>query len=198
MACPTNDAASGALCEFADGFCFQQGTRTVLVNGVPATAVSARSNECFASRYQNGDLDFDGQSYLAGLAERKRELPDHVRVHRAVHRRRAYLSAGPVRDRCRRLVEPVQRSTGAGCTAPPISAKFYPFWSLSRAWSLGDHTAGCVWNFGNDQPTTRIDFGKDAQYGTPDLAYYGGTLISAPQPNPQVTGGWSTSRSSPA
>jgi hypothetical protein len=46
-----------------------------------------------------------------------------------------------------------------------------------------------VWNFGNDQPTTVKDFGKDAQYGTPDLAYYGGTLISAPQPNPQVTGG---------
>ena len=64
MACPVSSAASGALCEFADGFCFPQGSRTVVVNGVQATA-SARTNECFADRYQNGDLDFDGQSYVA-------------------------------------------------------------------------------------------------------------------------------------
>jgi hypothetical protein len=53
---------------------------------------------------------------------------------------------------------------------------------------MGGHSAVCVWNFGNDQPNTLRDFGRDAQYGTPDLAIYGGTLISAPMPNPQFTG----------
>ena len=73
-------------------------------------------------------------------------------------------------------------TTGVGCTAPPISAKFYPFWSLSPLFGgLGGHSAGCVWNFGNDQPNTVLDFGKDAQYGAPNLARYGGTLISAPR-----------------
>ena len=46
----------------------------------------------------------------------------------------------------------------------------------------------CVWNFGNDQPNTVRDFGRDAQYGAPNLARYGGTLISAVQPNPQFSG----------
>ena len=46
-------------------------------------------------------------------------------------------------------------TTGAGCTAPPIGAKFYPFWSLSPLFGgLGGHSAVCVWNFGNDQPKT--------------------------------------------
>jgi hypothetical protein len=80
-------------------------------------------------------------------------------------------------------------ATGVGCTVPPIGAKFYPFWSLSPlSGRMGGHSAGCVWNFGNDQPNTLLDFGKDAQYGTPNLARYGGTLISAPAPNPQFTG----------
>ena len=80
--------------------------------------------------------------------------------------------------------------TGAGCTAPPISAKFYPFWSLSPQFSaLGTHATRCIWNFGNDQPNTVRDFGKDAQYGAPNLARYGGTLISAVQANPQFSDG---------
>ena len=74
-----------------------------------------------------------------------------------------------------------------------MSAKFYPFWSLGplatrgrhAAATFGGHTAACVWNFGNDQPRTVADFGKDAQYGTPDVARYGGTIISAPFPNPE-------------
>ena len=46
----------------------------------------------------------------------------------------------------------------------------------------------CVWNFGNDQPNTLLDFGRDAQYGTPNVARYGGTLTSAVLPNPQFNG----------
>ena len=69
-------------------------------------------------------------------------------------------------------------------------AKFCPFWSLSPQFdALGTHTTQCVWNFGNDQPNTVKDFGKDAQYGAPNLARYGGTLISAVQANPQFSGG---------
>ena len=37
-------------------------------------------------------------------------------------------------------------------------------------------------------PNTIENFGKDAQYGTPDLSWYGGTNISAVQPNPEVSG----------
>jgi hypothetical protein len=77
-------------------------------------------------------------------------------------------------------------ATGAGCTAPPISAKFYPFWSLSPTASLLG--TSCVWNFGNVLPQTIKTFGGDAQYGTPDVARYGGTIISSVMKNPQFSG----------
>jgi hypothetical protein len=81
---------------------------------------------------------------------------------------------------------------GAGCTAPPISAKFYPFWSLSRLSLFGSRATACVWNFGSKLPQTTETFGGDAQYGTPDLTWYGGTLISAPRANPEFSGGCRT------
>ena len=189
VACPTTNAANGALCEFADGNCFQQGTRTALLNGV-ATTESSRANECYNDRFQNGDLDFDGQSYL----------PDWP--NGSPNRPTSFQYVGPFTNGGRTYPQVQFESdiggssalcnvaTGAGCTVAPISAKFYPFWSLSPQFNaLGSHSTGCVWNFGNTQPNTVLSFGKDAQYGTPDVARYGGTIISAPAPNPQFTGG---------
>jgi hypothetical protein len=189
-ACPNSSAASGALCEYADGFCFQQGTRTVQINGVNATETSA-SSECFADRYQNGDLDFDGADYVPYT------WPDSLlpRNHPT-----AFQYIGPF-QRNGRPYPMVQFesdiggsenlcnvATGAGCTVPPISAAFYPFWSLSRFDALAAGSPACVWNFGNTLPNTFEDFGGDAEYGTPDVARYGGTIISAPLRNPEFSG----------
>jgi len=190
VACPTNDAASGVNCEFADANCFKQGTRTALVNGVPTTEFSA-ANQCLAGRFQNGDLDFDGVDYVPNT------WPDGTSNHPT-----AFQYAGPFQ----RSGKPYPRiqfetdlaaseilcntATGAGCTAPPIGAKFYPFWSLSpQLAALGSLRTNCVWNFGNVLPTTFKTFGKDAQYGTPNVARFGGTLTSAVQPNPEFTDG---------
>ncbi len=72
--------------------------------------------------------------------------------------------------------------TGVGCTAPPAGAAFYPFWSLGNSGFLG-----CAWNFGDVIPgRTVTNFGGDAQYGTPNVARYGGTVISAVLSNPQT------------
>ena len=166
IACPTNNPASGALCEFADGYCFQQGTRTADVNGVPTTELSD-ANQCFADRFQNGDLDFDGLSYIASAWPNG--SPNHPT---------AFQYAGPFQANGRPYPQ-VQFetdiggssnlcnvATGDGCTVAPISAKFYPFWSLSPQFNaLGSHATACVWNFGNNLPNTVNDFGKDAQYG---------------------------------
>jgi len=201
VACPTNNPATGALCEFADAYCFPKGVRTTMVNGVPTPAVS-RANQCDANRYQNGDLDFDGLSYQSFA------WPDGSR-----NRPTAFQYIGPFTDGghtypqiqfesdiggSSNLCKP---ATGAGCTVPPISADFYPFWSLSplsrtTAGDMGRHFAVCVWNFGNDLPDTVADFGRDAQYGTPDVARFGGTIISAPMPNPQFAGGCRSHRDS--
>ena len=189
VACPTTNAASGDLCEFADGYCFQQGTRTAVLNGTPVTE-SSRANECYNNRFQNGDLDFDGQSYVPDWPNGSPNLPT------------AFQYAGPFLANGKTYPQVQFESdiggssnlcnvaTGAGCTVAPIGAKFYPFWSLSPSSNaLGSHASRCVWNFGNDQPNSINDFGKDAQYGTPNVARYGGTIISAVQKNPEFADG---------
>ena len=187
VACSTNDPASGALCEFSDGACFPQGTRTVLINGVPTTE-SARSNECYQARFENGDLDFEGQPYQADWPNGSPNFPTTFQYAgpftvggHTYPTVQFETNVGGSSNLC-------DVGTGAGCTVPPISAKFYPFWSLSPLANLGGHALGCVWNFGNDQPRTVADFGKDAQYGTPDLARFGGTSTSPLLPNPEFTG----------
>jgi uncharacterized membrane protein len=186
VACPTNDFTSGANCEFADGNCFQKGTRPVTIDGVPATE-SSDANQCFDNRYQNGDLDFDGLSYQSFA------WPDGTRNHPT-----AFEYAGPFQA-SGKLYPQIQfetnvgaseilcdTATGAGCTVPPQGSKFYPFWSLSPLFpALGSHLTACVWNFGNVLPHTSNTFGKDAQYGTPNVARFAGTSTSPVQANPE-------------
>jgi hypothetical protein len=190
VACPTGDSQSGALCEFADGFCFPKGDRTVEINGTPTTESSAL-NFCFADRYQNGDLDFDGLSYQPNT------WPDGTPNHPTMA---SYI--GPFTGDGRTYPTVQFESdiggssnlcdvgTGAGCTVPPISAAFYPYWSLGTAGGpqLPAPRGVCVWDFGKSVfgLTTR-NLGGDAQYGTPDVARYGGTIISSPEPNPELS-----------
>jgi hypothetical protein len=189
VACPTDNAASGALCEYADGYCFPKGARTVQVNGVNTLAYSD-ANQCFADRYQNGDLDFDGLSY------QRSAWPNGTRNHPT-----AAEYVGPFQANGRPYPQ-VQyetdiggssnlcnTATGAGCTVPPISASFYPYWSLGvKLFALGQFRTACVWNFGGNLFNTYKNFGGDAQYGQPDLSWYGGTSISSVQRNPQFSG----------
>jgi hypothetical protein len=189
VACPTNDAASGALCEFADGYCLPKGTRTALVNGVPTTEVS-RANQCLQNRFQNGDLDFEGLDYVHNSWPNG--SPNHPTSFQ-------YLGPFQLNGRPYPTIQFESNvggssnlcdvGTGANCTVPPEGAAFYPFWSLAQFGSrIGNHSANCLWNFGEDPAGTIRDFGKDAQYGTPDVARFAGTIISAPMPNPQFTG----------
>jgi hypothetical protein len=200
IACPTDDADSGVLCEYADGFCFKQGTRTVLEDGVPTTAYSA-DNQCFADRYQNGDLDFNGIDYQANT------WPNGTPLHPTAME---YLGPFDAQGQPYPQVEfetdingsayQCNTATGADCDVPPLDANFYPFYSLSKSTDMygfstqqtgnlpGMQGTSCVWTFGNDLPTTVQDFGRDAEYGSPDLSWYGGTSISAPVANPDYTG----------
>ena len=78
---------------------------------------------------------------------------------------------------------------------PPVGAKFYPFWTLTskKGQNVGHGlfpAGACVWNFGNviSGVTTR-NLGKAAQYGTPDVARFGGTVTSSVRANPEISGG---------
>jgi hypothetical protein len=198
--CPSDSPISGDLCEYADGWCFPAGARPVTINGVTTQAVSA-DNQCFADRYQNGDLDFDGVSYQPNA------WPNGSPSHPT-----AFAYAGPFTGG--QPYPQVQfetdiggssylcnTATGGGCVVPPISANFYPFWSLSPigaaaaalrspglASRVPSQVPSCVWNFGNELPQTIENLGGDAEYGSPDLSWYGGTSISSPIPNPEFSG----------
>ena len=179
QACSTTNPASGALCEFADGSCFQKGTRTIVVNGV-ATAAQSDANQCFANRFQNGDLDFDGLDYVAS------SWPNGGRDHPTSFQYVGPFTNGKPYPQVQFETDVSGSSslcdvaTGQNCDVKPIGSQFYPFWSLSQQ---------CTWNFGRDLPSTMRDFGQDNQYGVPDLAWYGGTNISPVQANPEFSGG---------
>jgi hypothetical protein len=78
---------------------------------------------------------------------------------------------------------PCNRSSGVGCTNPPVTddgqpASFYPYFSAVSAPSGDEGSTGCVWGFGNTLPGTLNNFGMNAQYGpllnTLYLAFGGG------------------------
>ena len=182
--CPTNDATTGASCEFSDANCMPAGSRTATLNGHPVTYRWPIAG-CLDNAFQNGDLDFDGTSY-------RHDWPDGTRGHPSTF---AYLgpftphggtyptiqfetNVGASEILC-------DTGTGTGCTTPPTGAAFYPFWTLGRTPGAG-HV--CAWNFGDRiSGRTVRSFGGDAQYGTPDLARFGGTSTSQPLPNPQLS-----------
>jgi hypothetical protein len=179
-ACPRNNFTSGALCEFSDATCVPAGPRTVISNGTPEKLTWPVSG-CQDNFFQNGDLDFDGTSYIADWPDGSRSHPSTFAYLGPISHGRAYPKVQFETDAAGSEFT-CNIATGAGCTAPPAGAAFYPFWSLGQSGPLG-----CAWNFGNviaDRTVTA--FGGAAQYGVPDVARYGGTLTSAVLSNPQT------------
>ncbi|HEY7145441.1 MAG TPA: hypothetical protein VH637_14455, partial [Streptosporangiaceae bacterium] len=192
VACPTNDAGSGALCEFSDANCFPKGSRTVTINGTP-TKETAPLAACLDNEFQNGDLDFDGTSYQSFT------WPDGTKNHPT-----PFQYVGPF-DATGKPYPQIQFesnapaseslcdvSTGTNCDVKPLGSAFYPFWSLNNSARLaGTHVprGACTWNFGSVIPgLTTQSFGGDAEYGVPDVARFGGTNTSPVMANPAVTG----------
>ena len=173
VACPSNNAGSGDLCEFADGACFQKGTRTATINGVPRKEHSPLAF-CNDTLFQNGDLDFDGTSYQPNTwPDGTGEPPDGVPIHRAVQPGRASVQADPVRVERAGVGDPLRRHHRSGLRREAAGLEVLSVLeSQQRSGCIdGSPRGACIWNFGNVLPgvTTRT-FGKDAQYGNPDVA----------------------------
>ena len=136
---------------------------------------------CDQAEFQNGDLDYDGLSYRPDWPNGSRNYPTTFRYVGP------FTNGHTIRTSSSRQTPAGSEAlcdvaTGAGCTAPPTGAAFYPFWSLGKGGPLG-----CTWNFGNViAGRTITSFGGDAQYGVPDVARFGGTLTSAVLANPQI------------
>ena len=186
--CPTNNFTTAASCEFSDANCMPAGQRTIVVNG-RAEGTRWPIAGCQDNVFQNGDLDFEGSSYQA-------DFPDGQAGHPTSFQYLGPFDAGGHTYPTVQFETDLPASeilcnvaTGAGCTVPPVGAAFYPFWTLGSAAGSGPMSRVCLWNFGNVIPgVTRQDFGRTAQYGTPDVARFAGTSISTPAPNPQFSG----------
>jgi hypothetical protein len=181
--------ATASLCEFSDAICASSGPRTVVVNGANTTwnwPVPA----CEQDFTQNGDLDFDGNPYIA-------DWPDGSPNHPT-----SFKYAGPF-DAQGNPYPNVQIETdlggsenncnvvsGAGCTLPPQGAAFYPFWTIGRQPAISGGGSACLWNFGNTiKGVTTNNLGGESEYGSPNTARYAGTFITAVIPNPQLSEG---------
>jgi hypothetical protein len=191
IACPSDSFVSGQLCEYADGFCFQKGTRTAVINGVK-TKESVPISWCADNRFQNGDLDFDGVPYQRGT------WPDGSPNHPTSIRYVGPFSGGKMYPQIQ-FESDIPGSeflcnveTGNNCDVPPLGSKFYPYWTLTSKQPLAPGlfpSGSCVWNFGGTIPNvTTQRFGGDAEYGVSDVARFGGTDISAVRANPAETG----------
>jgi hypothetical protein len=187
VACPSNNFTSGASCEFSDANCMPAGSRTIVVNGQAQTARWPIAG-CQTNVFQNGDLDFEGSSYQA-------DYPDGSPNHPT-----SFQYVGPFSKGATYPTYQFQTNvagseitcnvaTGAGCTALPQGAAFYPIWTLGSITNSGGLFEGlCAWNFGSVIPgVTKHSFGGTAEYGTPDVARFGGTLTSTPAPNPEFS-----------
>ena len=185
VACPSNKFNSGQLCEYSDANCFPKGSRAVTIDGSPATE-SARVAICYQNAFQNGDLDFDGNSYRADWPNGKSNRPTSIRYVGPFTGGKPYPSIQFETNTAAssRLCNVV---TGKNCTAPPLGARFYPFWTLNRSQTMPGlaKRGACIWNFGNVSGSTFRNFGKTAEYGKPNLARFGGTLTSPVRANPQ-------------
>jgi hypothetical protein len=182
---------SSTSCEFADGFCIPAGSRTITVNGA-MQSWSQPIAGCQDNKFQNGDLDYDGSSYIADWPDGTSNHPTSFRYLGPFdeagnqYPQAQFETDGPgSENNCN-----VNSPTASTCKVPPDGAAFYPFWSITNTQGLTGITTTpanpCVWNFGNDiAGVTTNDFSKTAQYGTAS-SHYGGTLISAAMSNPAI------------
>lgn len=192
IACPSNNVNSGQLCEFADGACMPQGHRPVTLNGHPSTEFSP-INFCQDNRFQNGDLDFDGIDYQNGhWPNGSRNNPTSFRYAGP------FVQSGQPYPSIQFETDVAGSEflcnifTGLNCQAPPLGAKFYPFWTMTNKPGQGIgrlfKAPDCIWNFGDRIPgVTTNQFGRQAQYGVSAVSVFGGTLISKVLANPEVT-----------
>jgi hypothetical protein len=184
-------ASVASKCEYSDAVCAPRGSRTTNLDSGPQEW-SWPVAGCADNFFQNGDVDFDGNDY-------RPDWPDGAGNHPQPFRYAGPSDAGGNPYPSIQFETNVAASeknsdfdTGAGCKALPDGAAFYPFWTIGNQSSpftdgKGKPEKACLWNFGNTiKGVTTNDFGTTAEYGTPNLARFAGTLTSRVMANPQL------------
>ena len=137
------------------------------------------------------NLDFDGTSYRFDWPDGTRRNATALLVTNPAG------GLGPLSQSGNRFSEPfpiIQWETdvsaseagcqpnGVGCVVPPTGAQFYPFYAVGN--SDGGRQQSCTLVFGNISGPGFNSFGRDQQYGTPNLSWFFGQNSSGPLANP--------------
>lgn len=193
--------ATSTSCEFSDAFCIPSGPRTVTLLGKTQTW-SWPVAGCQQNLTQNGDLDFDGNSYIPDWPNGDSNHPTSFQYAGPFDARGRTYPQVQIQTDVAASENNCDVTTGTNCTALPQGAKFYPYWTIGQQQeNTGDRSAtkgdgsstngdgsACVWLFGNTiENMTTNDLGRQAEYGTPNVARFGGTVISDVMPNPQLS-----------
>jgi hypothetical protein len=137
------------------------------------------------------DLDFDGTSYLADWPDGTSNNATSLSLGSVLGSGIGPLSvsSGGAYDQPYPQIqfetdvaasEKTCKPNANSCVVPPRVAQFYPFYSLSTS-------RGCALLFGNFGGTIN-NFGGDAQYGPPNVAWFFGTNSGGIQDNPCIPG----------
>jgi hypothetical protein len=144
------------------------------------------------------DVDFDGTSYLFDWPDGTRKNATSVAIRSVQGGGIGPLSTddGGNYNRPYPIIqfetdvgasETTCKPNGVGCVLPPAGAKFYPFYALATDQSPGGRVEdGCALLFGNFQGPGIKNFGKDAQYGAPNLYWFFGQNSGGPRSNPCI------------
>jgi hypothetical protein len=147
------------------------------------------------------DIDFDGTSYLFDWPDGTRNKATSVAIHSVRGGGIGPLSPSDDTgdyDQAFPIIQiqtdvPASEQTcqqnGVGCVVPPVGAKFYPFYAVTKNGG-NDNSGGdgesCTLLFGNFSGSDINNFGGDAQYGASNLYWFFGQNTSGPRSNPCI------------
>jgi hypothetical protein len=161
--------------ETGDGFCYPAGDTHGGLKTAPDEVTGCEDNA-----FQNGDLDFDGTPYWADwpTSTTPGTFPSTFQQALPTTAERSYSGYYIQTDAA--LSESTCSAgggTGSGCAVPPPNAPgaFYPYWTRTSG------AYGCTIEFGN--VASGATFGKDAQYGTNQVANIGYPEFEGPVHN---------------
>jgi hypothetical protein len=147
------------------------------------------------------DLDFDGTSYLFDWPDGTRNNATSIAINSVKGSGIGPLSPSDDTgnyDQPFPIIhletdvsgsEQTCQTNGVGCVVPPVGAKFYPFYAVTKGSAKGysgDDGESCTLLFGNFSGPDINNFGGDAQYGASNLYWFFGQNSGGPRSNPCI------------
>ncbi len=166
----------GSTPEPSDAYCYPAGDTHGALNAAPDEVTG-----CLDDQVSAGDLDFDGTPYYPDwpVGPYPTQLYPSSFIQALPTTSGGQYSQFFIQTDLALSESTCSGTTTAGCSVPPPGpGNFYPYWSRASS------SFGCFLEFGNVSGVGGVnDFGKDAQYGTDQVANLGYPEFEGPVMN---------------